>query len=179
MTIGTKSLIYGAHAFWFHPFMVALSWWKLYGFPWDPRLWMAFFLHDIGYFGKHNMDGAEGETHPYLGASLMTLFFGKLWGSFTLRHSRSLAFTLGQVPSRLCAADKYAFVITPKGLYLWMVNLTREITEYKEHYRNQHPHMVEVSDEMWHRAVSEHLFAWVTRYNRGLNETRYCTPTHP
>jgi len=39
---------------------VAWGWWTLYGFPFDPRLWVAFFVHDLGYIGKPNMDGPEG-----------------------------------------------------------------------------------------------------------------------
>lgn len=27
MRIGTKSVLFGAHAFWIHPFFVALAWW--------------------------------------------------------------------------------------------------------------------------------------------------------
>ena len=78
MKLGTKSVLFGAHTFWLHPWFVALAWWKLYGFPWDPRLWVAFFVHDLGYWGKPNMDGPEGEMHPRWGARLMTrLFDGK------------------------------------------------------------------------------------------------------
>jgi hypothetical protein len=36
---------------------------------------VAFFVHDLGYFGKPNMDGEEGETHPYLGAKIMHFLF--------------------------------------------------------------------------------------------------------
>lgn len=75
MTSGTKSVLYGAHAFWLHPWFVAWAWWKLYGFPWDPRLWVAFFVHDLGYIGKPNMDGEEGEQHPHLGATIMGALF--------------------------------------------------------------------------------------------------------
>lgn len=75
MKIGTKSVLFGAHAFWLHPWFVAWAWWRLYGFPWDPRLWVAFWVHDIGYFGKPNMDGEEGEAHPFWGAQLMGLLF--------------------------------------------------------------------------------------------------------
>ena len=63
MRIGTKSILFGAHCFFLHPWFVALGWWKLYGFPFDPRLWVAFAVHDFGYIGKPNMDGKEGETH--------------------------------------------------------------------------------------------------------------------
>lgn len=74
MKVGTKSVLFGAHCFLIHPFFVLISWWKLYGFPWDPRLWIAFFVHDLGYLGKPNMDGDEGETHVELGAKIMSIF---------------------------------------------------------------------------------------------------------
>lgn len=81
MKVGTRSVLYGAHAFWLHPFFVFAAWWQLFGFPWDPRLWVAFFVHDLGYAGKPNMDGAEGEDHPYLGARIMEVLFDRpaLW----------------------------------------------------------------------------------------------------
>lgn len=75
MKIGTKSVLYGGHQFLIHPWFVAWAWWKLFGFPLDPRLWAAFFVHDIGYIGKPNMDGAEGETHVELGANIMHILF--------------------------------------------------------------------------------------------------------
>jgi hypothetical protein len=75
MKVGTKSVLYGAHCFLIHPIFVAAAWIKLYGFPWDPRLWIAFFVHDLGYWGKPNMDGSEGETHPELGAKIMHFLF--------------------------------------------------------------------------------------------------------
>lgn len=151
MKIGTKSVLFGAHAFWLHPWFVAFAWWKLYGFPLDPRLWVAFFVHDIGYWGKPNMDGPEGETHPELGATLMhrlfdtrdqfkvaglfNLVFGngdtwRHWNALTLYHSRFYAKKHGQKPSRLCAADKMATYLTPWWIYLPMVKLTGEIEEY-------------------------------------------------
>ena len=77
MKVGTKSVLFGYHCFFIHPFFVALAWWKLYGFPWDIRLWVAFFVHDIGYWGKPNMDGPEGETHPIFGARIMERLFDR------------------------------------------------------------------------------------------------------
>ena len=77
MKIGTKSVLYGAHCFLIHPWFVMFAWWKLYGFPNDIRLWVAFFVHDLGYIGKINMDGIEGETHVELGARIMHIF--DLW----------------------------------------------------------------------------------------------------
>ncbi len=61
MNIGTKSVLYGAHCAILHPWLLAVAWWKLYGFPWDVRLWAAFWLHDIGYFSKRDMDGIAGK----------------------------------------------------------------------------------------------------------------------
>lgn len=75
VSLGTRSVLIGAHCFFIHPWFVALAWWKLHGFPWDPRLWAAFFLHDIGYLGKPNLDGPEGEKHVELGALIMGSLF--------------------------------------------------------------------------------------------------------
>src|SRR5437868_6582638 len=58
MRVGTKSVLFGAHCFGIHFLFIALAWWKLYGFPWDPRLWLAFYLHDVGYLQKPYMDRA-------------------------------------------------------------------------------------------------------------------------
>lgn len=74
--IGTKSVLYGAHCFLLHPLFVAIAWIRLFGFPFDPRIWLAFFVHDLGYWGKPNMDGPEGETHVELGAKIMHIFDG-------------------------------------------------------------------------------------------------------
>jgi hypothetical protein len=83
--------LFGAHQFLLHPLFLAVAWTKLYGFPMDPRLWAAFFLHDVGYIGKENLDGAEGETHPELGGRIMAVLFGESWGEFTKLHSRFFA----------------------------------------------------------------------------------------
>lgn len=77
MKIGTKSVLFGAHCFFIHPWFVLIAWWKLYGFPWDPRYWIAFFVHDLGYWGKPNMDGPEGETHVEFGARIMGFLFDR------------------------------------------------------------------------------------------------------
>ena len=74
MKVGTKSVLFGTHCFLLHPIFIAVAWIKLYGFPFDPRVWIAFFVHDLGYWGKRNMDGPEGETHVELGARIMHLF---------------------------------------------------------------------------------------------------------
>jgi hypothetical protein len=99
MKIGTKSVLFGAHCFFIHPFFVALAWIKLYGFPFDPRIWIAFFIHDLGYIGKPNIDGPEGESHVELGAKIMRIF-GEKWSDFSMYHSRYYAKKHGKKPSR-------------------------------------------------------------------------------
>jgi hypothetical protein len=131
MKIGTKSILFGAHCFMIHPVFVFLAWWKLYSFPWDPRLWIAFFVHDLGYWGKPNMDGSEGEEHPELGGRIMSIF-GQYWQDLTRYHSWYYAKKYGKETSQLWAADKLAICLEPKWLYLLRAILTGEIKEYME-----------------------------------------------
>lgn len=154
MRMGTKSVLFGVHQFALHPLFVARGWFHLYGFRrqsiglrrirrrgvlgWahveasilSPRVWLAFFVHDVGYLGKPNMDGPEGELHPYLGARILSFICGEPWGDFSLRHSRFLSKQLLLMPSALCFADKLAPAMTPRWLYLLLGNLTGEIAEY-------------------------------------------------
>lgn len=88
MNIGTRSILFGYHQFAIHPWFVAWAWWRLYSFPWDPRLWVTFFVHDLGYWGKPNMDGAEGEEHPYLGATIVGRLFDRKYPSAAHDFSR-------------------------------------------------------------------------------------------
>jgi hypothetical protein len=135
LTLGTRSVLIGAHQFLVHPLFLALAWRQLYGFPWDPRLWAAFFLHDVGYVGKVNLDGVEGESHPELGGKIMAKLFGEQWGDFTKYHSRFFAHFDQTSPSALCAADKLATTLVPKRLYLALIHLSGEVDEYLEHFR--------------------------------------------
>lgn len=159
MKIGTRSLLFGAHQFLIHPWFVAEAWRRLFGFPWDPRLWVLFFVHDLGYWGKPNMDGPEGEEHPILGARIMALFDGHWpirpyfavgssgsvaalwecrggrrlmggWARLSLYHSRFLSKQHGQAVSKFCYADKLAIALTPAWLYLPLVRASGEVHEY-------------------------------------------------
>lgn len=221
MKIGTKSVLYGAHCFLLHPFFVAIAWIKLYGFPFDPRIWIAFFVHDLGYLGKPNMDGPEGETHVELGGAIMHLFDGwykdtkiifsptspeidnmllneykirrsfKVWGAwgpwlfvkwtrstkwrdFSIYHSRYYAKKNGAMPSRLCFADKLSFTVTPRWLYLPMVNATGEINEYlknaKKESKSGHWRPVE-GQLLWHKQLREYMIKWVAEHKDGSQDT--------
>lgn len=130
MKLGTRSLLFGAHQVLLHPLFLALAWHRLYGPPLDPRLWAAFLVHDWGYWGKPNMDGPEGETHPELGGRIMACLFGEAWGDFTRLHSRTYAKLEGREPSPLAAADKLVLLLTPAWLYLPLVVLSGEVWEY-------------------------------------------------
>ncbi len=88
MTVGTRSVLFGVHNILIHPLVVGIAWWKLYGPPLDPRLWIAFLVHDIGYLGKCSVEGPIGETHVELGARIMAALFGASWGEFCRPKSR-------------------------------------------------------------------------------------------
>lgn len=147
MKIGTRSVLFGAHCWFIHPWFVALAWWKLYGFPWNPKLWVAFFVHDLGYLGKSDLDGPEGERHVELGARVMSRLFdgnpghfthvgvnvdpGKCvwigpWGQLCLFHSRFYAKRYAYPFSRLCVADKLAIALTPRWINEPLMRLTGE-----------------------------------------------------
>jgi hypothetical protein len=201
MKIGTRSVLFGAHQFLIHPLFVAAAWWKLYGFPRDPRLWVAFVVHDLGYFGKPNMDGPEGEYHPFLGARIMSRLFdhGKgyvvidcvadrfyqigPWGDLVMCHSRFLSRKMQRPFSRLCVADKLATCLEPWWLYLPRVVLTREIREYMKLRGNGAKYAGEpnTSEENaalakgtrrdWHRAMTSYCRRWVEEHKDGRADT--------
>ena len=164
MKVGTKSVLFGAHQFLIHPLFVLWAWYRLFGFPWDPRLWFAFVLHDIGYLGKPNMDGPEGERHVELGAVLMMRLFGMAWADFCLYHSRFFAARHGKPVSQLCLADKLAIVLTPSWAFLSLARLSGEIHEYRrlamtgKYVGMQGPGISAVD---WHKSVNEYLEGWI------------------
>lgn len=187
MKVGTKSLLFGAHQFILHPIFVFIAWWRLYGFPKDPRLWVAFLVHDWGYWGKPNMDGKEGETHVELGAKIMHWLFDKkhktinvgrnqtimtggtyTWYNFTLYHSRFYAKKNNHPISKLCVADKLAFTIPPKWLYLLFVTWSGEIYEYMHKGRaDKYYH----SKTGWYDIVYQYMIDWVEEHKDNLNDT--------
>lgn len=174
MKMGTKSVLFGVHCFAIHPWFVALAWWRLYGFPTDGRHWTAFFVHDLGYWGKPNMDGPEGETHPELGARIMHVLFdkkpdGTLWRDFSLYHSRFYAKKHGVHFSRLCVADKLATALMPTWLYLLVGNATGEIKEYMSGAPGRTPGAGR-SQAAWFREVKEYLRAWCEEHKDGRKD---------
>ena len=175
MKVGTKSVIGGAHCFFLHPFFVAWGWTRLFGFPWDPCLWAAFGLHDIGYLGRSDMDGPEGQEHVLLGARIMGSLFGPAWEDECLRHSRYWCRRTGVPISRLCLADKLAFALMPAWLYLPMTRWTGELAEYmirsrerqageNSFTRDEEQLIQSESPELWLRGLQSYTLRWVERH---------------
>jgi hypothetical protein len=213
VTVGTRSVLYGAHCFPLHGWFVALAWYRLYGFRririgWTserrephgvaaptyahllhPALWVAFFVHDLGYLGKPNMDGPEGETHPILGAAIMNRLFGREWGTFTLTHSRYYAKARGLSPSPLCMADKLAIALVPAWLYLPMVRATGEIEEYMAHakYRSRAGRFLTDTERRktlssdqreWYLGVQSYCARWAWEHRDGRVDTWTSDPSN-
>src|SRR5579872_2135002 len=170
MKVGTRSVLFGAYCFILHPFFVFAAWRKLYGFPYDPRLWIAFFVHDIGYLGKPNMDGKEGELHPYLGAKIMRLF-GQKWHDFTLYHSRFLAKKNNAAISKLCIADKLSICLTPSWIYVPMVIFTGEYREYMKFVDKKQDEITRDDIYEWYRSVQVYLRTYVEEHKDGKLDT--------
>lgn len=138
MKIGTRSILFGVHAFWWHPLVVLLAWLRLYrAFP---KWWqlIAIFCHDLGYWGLPNIDGEEGKCHPWGGAalasSIVTFLRGPRWNTyiFSLLHSLAAAARLGLPVSDLYAPDKYSIWFEPAWFYLFRARLSGEIDEFKQ-----------------------------------------------
>lgn len=195
MRVGTKSLLFGAHQFIIHPLFVFAAWWRLYGLPGDPRLWIAFIIHDWGYWGLPNMDGHEGNLHPILGAKIMHLLFdhprwikkegsineeNREWYNLCLYHSRFLAKDYGSPFSRLCVADKLSIVLEPAWLYLPRVRWSGEIREYmalaKKRTLEGEPKYASMkvstdSQERWFYDVQEYLMRWISEHKDFRKDT--------
>lgn len=173
MNVGTKSILFGVHAFWWHPFTVALAWRRLYR-KWPNRYeWCAILCHDLGYLGKPNMDGKEGREHPIVGARWagklarwVSRFTGPHWHDkdsgcnnevwhgintalLALGHSREYAKLHGREPSRLCWADKFCCFYDPTWFYLLRAHLSGEIYEFRANAQGSIPETFSFAD--WYR----------------------------
>jgi hypothetical protein len=190
LPVGTRSVLFGAHQFILHPLFLFVAWWRLYGFPWDMRLWFCFFVHDLGYLGKPNMDGPEGERHVLFGADLAGRLFGPEWADLCRYHSRFWAKKDGKPFSRLCVADKLSVAMMPAWLYLPLANLSGEVHEYmaladarhaagEPRFQGKYSTMnVWASDQQqWFANVTEYLRRWVAEHRDGRIDT--WTPAAP
>ena len=148
---------------------------------WDFRLWVAFVIHDLGYWGKPNMDGPEGESHPEWACNKMQAWFGNPWGAFVLYHSRFYAKNAQVQVSALCYADKMGIVFTPSWLYLPMVRATGEIKEYMKlaevmndgagggKYASMS--LSTITQKAWFADVQSYMVRWVDQHKDGKDDT--------
>lgn len=131
------------------------------------------------------MDGLEGESHPEVGARIIQRLFDRdvfgmgdapryRWHDLCLFHSRYYAKKNGGQPSRLCFADKIAFVLTPRWLYLPMVTATGEINEYLKNAQKVDPghwKPTGYDKRRWHAQLCEYLTKWVQEHKGGIVDT--------
>lgn len=177
MRVGTKSLLFGVHQVFIHPFVVAYAWYKLFGFPTDCRIWFSFIVHDWGYWGSPNMNGKEGDNHVHLGAKIMKKLFGIDWYYFCLFHSRFYAKSMNAKPSKLCIADKYAIAVEPWWMYLPRAWLSGELKEYlstaKTDKRYNHMDLKTSTAKKWYLSMQRYMRIWVAEHKNGEvdNET--------
>jgi hypothetical protein len=148
MKVGTKSLLFGVHQFIYHPIAVLIAWIKLYGSWPNPKEIVCIIIHDWGYWGKPNMDGPEGESHPEVGAKIARCLFGPVYGDMVLLHSRHYARQLQRDPSKLCWADKLGASYYPMWLYLFLAHNSGEQAEYRKMAVNV-GFSLENSDQEW------------------------------
>jgi hypothetical protein len=199
MTVGTKSVLFGVHNPIWHGPTVWLAYYKLYGREaFKLPVIVACFVHDIGYWAKPNMDGPEGDTHPYLGAAVMHWLFdgwevrqsGPLtcktrswkWYGFSLYHSRHLAKAHKVHYSRLAVADKLATALTPWWFYLPVATLSGEIDEYMERAKIQiraneavnageRAGLTSGQKRAWYSCLQQYLTRWAWAHRDGEKDT--------
>jgi hypothetical protein len=147
--IGTKSLLFGVHQIFIHTYLVTKSWKILYRKLPTFKEFICIMIHDWGYWGCPNMDGAEGDKHPETGAKIANRLFGKQYGDLCLYHSRHYAKRNNVEPSKLCWADKYSTCLEPKKFYLFRARLTRELNEYRLQSANAGFCSLNETDEDW------------------------------
>jgi hypothetical protein len=167
MKTGTKSLLFGVHQFAWHPITVWRAWRELYGKR--PDFWetVAIIVHDWGYWGCDNMDDAEGEQHPIVGARIIHWLYlrthpgcvrtllqyfsvvAKGWTLYHLvrYHSRYLAAKEQIQPTPLCWADKLSMRFDPSWFYLLRGKLSGEIKQYRISAR--HKVSLSLPDSAW------------------------------
>lgn len=146
MKTGRKSLLFGVHQFIWHPWTVYRAWVNLYGRPsWKEVI--CIIIHDWGYWECPNMDGPEGEKHPWIGAVIAHKLFGQKYFFLVLCHSRHLARSYHREPSKLCWPDKLSIIYDPKWFYLFRARLSGELKEYRNNAKEWVP--LTASDSEW------------------------------
>jgi len=154
LTVGTKSLLIGAH--WPpHVLAVVLAWKWLHG-TWPNRKELAAIaLHDIGYIGCPDMDGDLGSEHPELGAMIADHLLGQEYGTLIRGHSKGFAESQGCDLSKLYGPDKVAVAFEPLWFYTLRTSLTGELAEYRSKPHGATPYVLAdtITNKEWIRLV--------------------------
>lgn len=164
LTVGTKSVLFGIHAFWLHWWFVRRAWGILYPqFPPTLVEWCAILTHDLGYWGCFAMDDEVGQTHPERISRLWRRCcgdFGKEVSTIIIGHSRFYAQRNSVPLSRLYAPDKLASSLYPLSLYTLLGRLSGELPEYISRFRSDHygeSRSVGMTDEQVVLEIQSHL----------------------
>lgn len=178
LSVGTKSLLFGVHAFWWHPLTVWWAWHKLYGEWPDLRTCVCIFFHDVGYLGCKNMDGPEGQNHTELGARIVGRLFGPKYYDLVRWHSRHLSKLHGMNESKLCWPDKTSMLFDPYWFYVTRARLSGEIHEYRANAETRDgPDWCPMgaSDRDWHLGLKTRLAELAGDYVRRLGQPTSAT----
>lgn len=155
MRLGTKTMLFGVHQLFVHPFLVTISWILLYKSLPSYKELFCIFIHDWGYFGKKDLKGADGDTHPELGANIAGKLLGKKWGDFILGHSTFYAARKEIGVSKLMAPDKYWHCIVPYWLYALLSIPTGEMKHYRKLNHARQVANGSASNKEWFRQLQK------------------------
>ena len=137
LTLGTRSLLFGNHQFLLHPIFVTWGWKKYHGKWPNWKELICIVIHDWGYWGKPNMDGEEGQDHPWWAANRALMRLDPSDGSMRFKyhnlclyHSGRLAKQDKRPMSDLGWPDKLGSILQPWWLWVGLGLLSGEIHEY-------------------------------------------------
>jgi hypothetical protein len=182
---GTASILFGVHQFVWHPFTVWRAWRYLYKRNPTAYELIAIICHDLGYWGKPDMDGPEGQTHPEGGAKIamyLAYWLARLRGrkyedavligliiyKLSLFHSTHYSQAKGAKVSSLYLPDKVCVLFDPSWFYLLRARLSGELQEYVSNANQRKEAEISFNQpEVWfawyrqrmHRKAAEYRFA--------------------
>lgn len=168
MKIGSKSVLFGVHAFWFHPITVVKAWKYFYGrFPTMEET-LCILVHDLGYWGSKDIDGSEGVNHPTAGGRIAArlvywynraLFRGDtkagnrwVWAyGFCVTHSKHYTASIGANAGPLYPPDKLSILFDPVWFYLFRARLSGELKEWLAPTENTKAWLLRYRDKVKHK----------------------------
>jgi hypothetical protein len=159
MNIGTKTLLYGNHQIFIHPFFVWLAWVKCYRSLPTWREAICIFIHDWGYWGKPNIDGPEGEIHPHwaqmwayrhLDIGTHAYHYSDLCAGHSVSYVKKYSYL---AVSQLCLADKVGVAFMPIWMMVLLGKLTGETREYKKCSKYSCPGCENMTDVEFYQSI--------------------------